>query len=94
VVHPVRFSGGQTHHFSRRSLWSEDHLLHTDAGVAGLVRRTNFWGTEIAADLPGLPLPVQVFVLATLITLWNAQALVVTYALLVVADYVSVFSGG
>jgi hypothetical protein len=71
-------SGGQTYHFSRRSFWSGDQLLHTDAGVVGSVRRTSFWSTETAADLPGLPLPVQVFVLAVVITLWNMQTAAAT----------------
>jgi hypothetical protein len=40
----------------------------------GSVRRTSFWRREIVADLPGLPLPVQIFVLGVVITMWDAQA--------------------
>ncbi|MDX6366615.1 MAG: hypothetical protein QOK30_1691 [Nocardioidaceae bacterium] len=29
------------------------------------------WRTDDVADLPGLPLPVQIFVLAVVLTVWN-----------------------
>ncbi len=38
------------------------------------MRRTSAWRGDVAADLPGLPLPVQVFVLGVVITMWDAQA--------------------
>jgi hypothetical protein len=38
------------------------------------VKQTSVWRGEIAADLPGLPLPVQIFVLGVVITMWDAQA--------------------
>jgi len=40
----------------------------------GSVRRTSFWRGDVAADLPGLPLPVQIFVVGVVITMWEQQA--------------------
>jgi hypothetical protein len=67
-------AAGQTYHFRRASAWSNAQELHTGAGPAGLVKRTSVWRGDIAADLPGLPLPVQVFALGVVITMWDAQA--------------------
>ncbi|GAB1645659.1 hypothetical protein [Krasilnikovia sp. MM14-A1259] len=67
-------AGGQTYRFQRRSFWSTDQELHTDQGPAGSVRRTSMWGDQVAVDLPGMPMPVQIFVLGVVITMWNAQA--------------------
>ncbi|RZU52613.1 hypothetical protein EV385_4487 [Krasilnikovia cinnamomea] len=67
-------AAGQTYRFQRRSLWSNDQELHTEQGPVGSVRRTSMWGGDVVADLPGLPLPVQIFVLGVVITMWDAQA--------------------
>jgi hypothetical protein len=67
-------SGGQTYHFRRASPWSNEQVLFAADGRVGSVRRTSFWRGEVRADLPGLPLPVQVFVLGVVITMWDAQA--------------------
>jgi len=32
------------------------------------------WRSDAEAELPGLPMPVQVFVLAVALTTWDAQA--------------------
>jgi hypothetical protein len=32
------------------------------------------WRGDAVADLPGLPPPVQVFVLAVVLSMWDAQA--------------------
>ncbi|GAB1690100.1 hypothetical protein [Krasilnikovia sp. M28-CT-15] len=71
-------AGGQTYRFQRRSFWSTDQELHTEHGPVGSVRRTSLWGDEVAVDLPGLPLPVQIFVLGVVISMWNAQAAAAT----------------
>ncbi len=67
-------AGGQAYQFQRKSLWSNEQELHNAAGRIGSVRRTSAWRGDVAADLPGLPLPVQVFVLGVVITMWDAQA--------------------
>ncbi|GAB7039344.1 MULTISPECIES: LURP-one-related/scramblase family protein [Catenuloplanes] len=66
-------AGGHTYHFRRASFWSGDQELHDDTGRRGSIRRTGFWRTGVVADLPGLPPPVQVFVLGVVISMWNAE---------------------
>ncbi|MEQ4300258.1 hypothetical protein ABNF97_02490 [Plantactinospora sp. B6F1] len=65
---------GQTYHFQRASLFSSEQELHADGRRVGSVRRVSMWRGDVAADLPGLPLPVQVFVLGIVITMWTQQA--------------------
>jgi hypothetical protein len=67
-------AAGRTYHFQRASPWSNEQELHAGGDRVGSVRRTSFWRREIVADLPGLPLPVQIFVLGVVITMWDAQA--------------------
>ena len=67
-------AGDRTYEFRRASMWSGEQELHNAAGRIGSVRRTGKWRGDVAADLPGLPLPVQVFVLGVVITMWDAQA--------------------
>jgi hypothetical protein len=67
-------AGGQTYQFQQKSFWSGEQELHNAAGRVGSVRRTSAWRGDVAADLPGLPLPVQVFVLGVVITMWDTQA--------------------
>jgi hypothetical protein len=55
-------------------LWSSEQELHTEGGRVGSVWQTSVWRGEVAADLPGMPLPVQLFVLGVVITMWNARA--------------------
>jgi hypothetical protein len=66
--------GGRTHTFRRASFWSGDQLLVDGDRVLGGVRRTGRWRGDAEADLPGLDLPVQVFALTVVLTLWYAQA--------------------
>jgi hypothetical protein len=44
------------------------------------VKRTSLWRSDIVADLPGLPPPVQIFVLGVVITIWDQQAAAATTA--------------
>ncbi|GAA3750704.1 hypothetical protein GCM10022225_38750 [Plantactinospora mayteni] len=69
-------AGGQTYHFQRASLFGSEQELHAAGRRIGSVRRTGFWRGDAVADLPGLPLPVQVFVLGVVITMWSQQAAV------------------
>jgi hypothetical protein len=39
-------------------LWSSEQELHTEGGRVGSVWQTSVWRGEVAADLPGMPLPV------------------------------------
>jgi hypothetical protein len=67
-------AGGRSYQFQRKSLWrSEEHLVANEQ-TAGTVRRTSLWRGDAVADLPDLPLPVQVFVLVVVLTMWEAQA--------------------
>lgn len=63
--------GGVTHEFARASPLRRDHVLLVDGVQTGTVRRTSAWWGEAEADLPGLPLAVQVFVLVCLLAVWE-----------------------
>ncbi|GIG91203.1 LURP-one-related/scramblase family protein [Plantactinospora endophytica] len=64
----------QTYHFQRVSFFGSEQELHAGGRRVGSVRRTSFWRGDVVADLPGLPLPVQIFVLGVVITMWNQQS--------------------
>jgi hypothetical protein len=64
-------SGGQVHTFERPSPWRRDQVLVRDGTPVGTVRRTSAWMGEAEAELPGLPLAVQVFVLVSLLAVWD-----------------------
>lgn len=67
-------AGGRTHTFRRGSFWRGDQVLVEGERVVGGVRRTGAWRGDAEADLPGLDLPVQVFALTVVLTLWSNQA--------------------
>jgi hypothetical protein len=67
-------AGGVTYHFQRASMWSQAQDLYADGRKVGSVRKTSVWGNDVAVDLPGVPLPVQIFVLGVLISMWQAQS--------------------
>jgi hypothetical protein len=69
-------TGGRTHTFRRGSIWRGDQLLVDGDRVLGGVRRTGWWNSDAEADLPGLDLPVQIFALTVVLTLWSSQAAV------------------
>jgi hypothetical protein len=64
-------TGGEVHEFERPSPWRRDQVLVRDGTPVGAVRRTSAWFGEAEADLPGLPLAVQVFVLVSLLAVWD-----------------------
>jgi hypothetical protein len=64
-------TGGVTHEVERTSLFRNEHVFLRGGEPAGTVRRTSAWFGEAAADLPGLSLPVQVFVLVSLLSVWD-----------------------
>ena len=62
---------GQVYEFERPSPWRRDQVLVRDGEPVGAVRRTSAWFGEAEADLPGLPQAVQVFVLVSLLAVWD-----------------------
>ena len=65
---------GRVFEFRRASPWRQEEELLADGQRVGSVKRTSKWRGDAAADLPGLPLSVQVFVLAVVLTRWDTQA--------------------
>jgi hypothetical protein len=69
---------GRTYEFRRASWWRQEEELHSGGLPVGSVRRKSIWRGDAVADLPGLPLPVEVFVLAVVLTKWDAESYVAT----------------
>ena len=67
-------AGGQTYEFQRAGWFSHAQDLMVNGVPVGSVRRTSFWRGDVAADLPGVPLPVQIFVTGVVIAMWDRQA--------------------
>jgi len=68
-------SGGRQYEFQRASVWRSDQLLMSGGQAVGSIRKPSAWSSRAEAELPGLALVVQVFVLAVVLTMWaNAQA--------------------
>jgi hypothetical protein len=67
-------AAGQTYDFRRASLWREEQELLSGGRRVGSVRRASIWRGGAVADLPGLPLPVQVFAVAVVLTMWTRSA--------------------
>ncbi|WP_157408196.1 hypothetical protein [Actinoplanes sp. N902-109] len=65
---------GQTYVFERASFWSSDQELRVGDRRAGSIRQAGRWRTDIAVDLPGVPLPTQIFVMGVVIAMWQVQA--------------------
>lgn len=66
-------SAGRTYQFRRKSWWNGTQELYADDNRIGYVKRVSAWRSDVAADLPGLPVPVQVFVLGVVIAMWDAE---------------------
>lgn len=64
-------SDGRTYQFQRPSVWRNEEELVVDGRRVGSVRRTSWWRSDAAADLSGLATPVQIFVLAVVLTKWD-----------------------
>ena len=67
-------AGPVTYQFQRASVWTQAQDLYAGGRKVGSVRKVSMWGSDVAVDLPGVPLPVQVFVLGVLVTMWQAQS--------------------
>nr|WP_296064305.1 hypothetical protein [uncultured Actinoplanes sp.] len=64
---------GRTYEFRRASFWGNRQELLSGGVTVGSLRRTSAWTGAIEADLPGMPLPVQIFVVGAQIARWQAQ---------------------
>jgi hypothetical protein len=71
---------GRTYEFRRASVWRSEEELYSGGRSVGTVRRKSIWRGDAVADLPGLPLPVQVFVLVVVLTNWDSNAAVAATA--------------
>ena len=60
--------------FRRASLWRHAEELHSEERRVGSVKRNCIWRGDAVEDLPGLPLSVEGFVLAVVLTKWNSDA--------------------
>jgi hypothetical protein len=65
---------GHTYRFRRTAWWRPDQELLGDDGPIGVIRRKSAWKGGAQAELPGLPLDLQVFVVAIMVSMWEAQA--------------------
>ena len=66
-------AGGRTYEFRRASMWGNRYELLAEGATVGSLRRTSAWSGAIEADLPGMPLPVQICVVGVQIAIWQAQ---------------------
>ncbi|GAA3928967.1 hypothetical protein [Actinoplanes auranticolor] len=66
-------AGGRTYEFRRESMWGNRQALWADGVKVGSMRRTSAWSGAVEADLPGMPLPVQICVLGVQIARWQAE---------------------
>ncbi|MGW5577190.1 hypothetical protein [Micromonospora chokoriensis] len=66
--------GNEAHRLRRASFWSSQQELLAGDRVVGTVKRAGFWGGGVGVDLPGLPLPAQIFVLGIVLVIWRQQS--------------------
>ncbi|WP_433299506.1 hypothetical protein ACQP2F_46365 [Actinoplanes sp. CA-030573] len=66
-------AGGRRYEFRRASFWGNRQELVADGVTVGSLRRTSSWTGAIEADLPGMPLAVQICVVGVQIAIWQAQ---------------------
>ncbi|GAA1395706.1 hypothetical protein GCM10009613_45870 [Pseudonocardia kongjuensis] len=65
---------GRSYEFRRASIWRSEQLLVEGGRTLGSVRRLSWWRGGAEAELPGLSLPVQLFVVAVVLSLWEQQS--------------------
>ncbi|XVV15880.1 hypothetical protein ACQP2X_16470 [Actinoplanes sp. CA-131856] len=66
-------AGGLVYEFRRASMWGNQQELLSAGVKVGSLRRTSSWSGTVEADLPGMPLPIQIFVVGVQIAMWQAQ---------------------
>ena len=64
---------GRIYEFRRASFWGNRQELLADGVPVGSLRRTSAWSGAVEADLPGMPLPIQICVVGVQIAIWQAQ---------------------
>ncbi|HEY0535487.1 MAG TPA: hypothetical protein VGD29_28215 [Actinoplanes sp.] len=64
---------GRVYEFRRASLRGNQQDLIVGGARVGSIRRTSGWTGAVEADLPGVPLPTQVFVVGVQIAHWRAR---------------------
>ena len=67
-------AGGQTYNFRRKSMWSSEEELVLGETRVGSIRKTSFWGGTVEVELPGLTPALQLFVLAVILSKWDAES--------------------
>jgi hypothetical protein len=67
-------AGGRIYRFQRTSWWRQEELLLADDRPVGSIRRTSSWRSGVVAELPDVPLVIQVFVVAVVLNMWDSQA--------------------
>lgn len=67
-------AGATTYQFRRASFWRQEQELLAGGQRVGFVRRTGIWRGDVVADLPGLPLAVEVFALAVVLATWDSES--------------------
>lgn len=66
-------TAGRTYEFRRASMFGHHQELLADGVKKGSLRRTSAWSGTVEADLPGMPLPIQIFVVGVQIAIWRAR---------------------
>lgn len=66
-------AGGRILECQRASIWRQEQIVHSEGRRLGSVSRTSWWRGDATADLAELPVPVQLFVLAVVLTMWDQQ---------------------
>jgi hypothetical protein len=62
----------RTYEFRRASFWRQDQELMLGDQAVGSIRPLSIWRGSAVAELPGLPVPVQVFVVCVVLAMWEA----------------------
>jgi hypothetical protein len=65
---------GRRYDFQRASIWRSDQWLMSAGQPVGSIRRPSSWRSDAVAELPGLPVPLQVFALGVMLTVWRKRA--------------------
>lgn len=68
--------GGHVHEFQRASMWRSEESLLRDGRPVGYIKRPSIWRSDAVADLPGLPVPVQIFALSVTLAKWDTASTV------------------
>lgn len=65
---------GRTYEFQRASIWRREEELHSEGHRVGSIKRISVWRSDTVADLPGVPVSVQIFMLAVVLTKWDEES--------------------